>query len=245
MAMTGRTSAAAVFDKREDAEKAVEELRSQGFGEAELGEAYQPATANQKATLRASLQAISLPENEVRYCEERFGEGCSVVTVRTYGRYEEAIGILRRHGGGTANVNLPTRDEYRPVERTAGTTSRNDLTMDRQEGFPHGEGQATSGPRADAGQGWKKVKDRYHQEWERRSQGSGRRWNYEEPGYHYGFAVAHDQRYRGRSWDELEPELQRAYDEWAHRAGYHEEEHGWDRARDNARFVWESETKGS
>lgn len=245
MAMTGRTTAVAVFDRLEDARQAAEDLRRDGFEEAEIGVSVPEAQSigegvanEEEIDVLAKLRSLDVPEEEARFCDEQFRAGCAVLTVRTFGRYEDAVRVLRRHGGSTDNKNRPTRDDYTVLERTPGLSTGSGHYRGEYEALP-GKGTGTGSYRS-----WNEVKGQYEREWEEKYGGSAeRRWKYDEPGYRCGYAAAHDRRYRGRAWEEVEPQLRSEYEEWAHRAGYHEEEHGWDRAVEGIRHVWDRLTK--
>jgi hypothetical protein len=75
--------------------------------------------------------------------------------------------------------------------------------------------------------------DRFRTHFER--SGYGADYDVYRPGYRYGYELGRDDRYRGRTWDEIEPEARR---EWEQRG----ERGTWDRFRDAIRHAWE-ETK--
>lgn len=81
-----------------------------------------------------------------------------------------------------------------------------------------GHGIDDRGPIQD--RSWEEVRDSYRSDFERRSAGSGMRWEDTEPGYHYSHEMANDPRYRGRRWEEVEPELRQNYGEWYAQRGY-------------------------
>jgi hypothetical protein len=97
---------------------------------------------------------------------------------------------------------------------------------------------------------WDQYGEAVHYSWEN----TGDYWRYDErfrshferggygtdydayrPAYHFGYDLGRDDRYRGRSWEEVEPE---ARQEWERRG----ERGTWDRFRDSIRHAWE-ETK--
>jgi hypothetical protein len=63
----------------------------------------------------------------------------------------------------------------------------------------------------------------------------GQEYHFYEPGYRYGYDVANSDRYRGRRWSEIEPELQRSWQET-------NPHNPWDDFRDAVRFAWERTT---
>jgi hypothetical protein len=58
-----------------------------------------------------------------------------------------------------------------------------------------------------------------------------------QPGYRYGFDSA--QRYRGRDWNEVEPELRAGWDRYEHRG---ENRSTWDQIKDSVRDAWQRVT---
>jgi hypothetical protein len=61
---------------------------------------------------------MGVPEEEARYYETEFQAGRAIVTVRAGDRYEEAAGILHRHGG--RQVMIPPADVNEAPVRTEG-----------------------------------------------------------------------------------------------------------------------------
>jgi hypothetical protein len=65
---------------------------------------------------------------------------------------------------------------------------------------------------------------------------TGRPYSYYEPAYRYGYMMAMDERYRGRNWSDVEPEVRR---QW-------ELEHGhqgaWEDFKDAVRHAWDHVT---
>ena len=79
--------------------------------------------------------------------------------------------------------------------------------------------------------GWDDVAAGYRQRWQGQSGSTGGRWEDQEPGYRFGYEMAHDPRYRGRRFEDLEPELRSSYGPWAQSYGYPADDSAWDRAR--------------
>ncbi len=66
--------------------------------------------------------------------------------------------------------------------------------------------------------------------------GSGAAWDTMDPAYRFGARLAEDPRYRGRSWSEVENEVQTVYlTEYPNST--------WDRVKDAVRYGWESLTR--
>jgi uncharacterized protein (TIGR02271 family) len=81
---------------------------------------------------------------------------------------------------------------------------------------------------------WTDVSSRYRQDFLTRH-GSTARWEDYEPGYRYGYEMANDPRYVGRSFDEIELELRGDYHGWAERHGYQNAGGGWETVKDTIR----------
>jgi uncharacterized protein (TIGR02271 family) len=90
--------------------------------------------------------------------------------------------------------------------------------------------------------GWDEARAGYRQDWERRQGTSGGRWEDVEPGYRYSHEMSEDPRYKGREWDEVEPELRSGYRTWSQERGYRstgDDDSAWERLKENVRETWE------
>ncbi len=60
-------------------------------------------------------------------------------------------------------------------------------------------------------------------------------------GYRYGQEMAGDPRYRGRRWEEVEPDLRSSYTDWARRQGTSsdDDEGAWERLHQEVRRAWD------
>jgi hypothetical protein len=65
---------------------------------------------------------------------------------------------------------------------------------------------------------------------------TGRPYSYYEPAYRYGYTAASDDRYAGRSWEEIEPELRQGWETTYRGQGI------WEDIKDGVRQAWESIT---
>ena len=74
--------------------------------------------------------------------------------------------------------------------------------------------------------------DDYRTDFDSRYAASGGRWEEYEPAYRYGHTLRGDQRYAGRSWDEIEPDARRDW-ESSHPGS------AWERFKDSVRHAWE------
>lgn len=62
--------------------------------------------------LVGALTGMGIPEEEARYYQDEFETGRTIVTVKTDGRYEEALNILRQNGAYDATAR-PATTQYR------------------------------------------------------------------------------------------------------------------------------------
>jgi hypothetical protein len=88
---------------------------------------------------------------------------------------------------------------------------------------------------------WEEYRDRYRTHWE----GSypNRTWTEVESGYRYGWESALDERYRGRSYADIEPDLQRGWRDYDRRVSGTtmgtQVERSWEHFKDSVRHGWE------
>jgi len=138
--------------------------------------------------------------------------------------YEE-VEVGKRQVQETEQVSDTVRREELHVEREGDVAVRGNLA-DPAEGL--------TGART-----WDEVSPSYQREWERRYGTSGLRWHDVEPYRRYSYEMAQDERYRGRDWAEVEPELRTNYGQWSRRHGYGYDESAWDRFKDQVRAGWD------
>jgi len=123
--------------------------------------------------------------------------------------------------------------EARTERQTVGDTVRREVVgVDHDKGVPV--------QHSDSGlPHWDEVRDQRRQAWEQRSGGSGGRWQDVEAGHHYAHEMSADPRYQGRSWSEVEPELQSGYSDWSRNRGYMADDDGWARLHREVENAWE------
>jgi len=95
--------------------------------------------------------------------------------------------------------------------------------------------------RVEVDENYQRARDDFRNHFETRRQGMGgtaadtRTFDDAEPNYRTGFYAAHDDRYAGRNFEDVEPDLRRTHtssgagDDWEHLR--HEIREGWERAR--------------
>jgi uncharacterized protein (TIGR02271 family) len=117
----------------------------------------------------------------------------------------------------------------REVQETQQVTG----TVRREEARVENEGAVNAG--GGTGANWSQAMPVYRQRWQERNGTSRNRWEDAEPGYRYGFTTRTQPEYRGRTWNDVEPELQR---DWTTR----NPATPWERAKDSVREAWENTT---
>ena len=118
---------------------------------------------------------------------------------------------------------------YGTTTATTRTTSMDDTsTMGGSSMGTSTMGSSTMGT-------WDTEMPRFRSSWQTRYGSTGGRWEDYEPSYHYGYDMASDPRYRGRTWSEVEPDLRRDYE--ARYPGS-----AWERFKESVREAWDSVT---
>jgi len=203
--------------------------------------------------LVGALTGLGVPKEEAHYYQGEFEAGRTIVTVKADGRSQEAVDILRRDGAYDASTRGSTTSGTGYETGTTGSSASTGYgpTGTSSTGYgPTGTsgtgynttsgstGYSTSGSTAgdfrDSGR-WEDVAPRYRSGWEQRYGQSGGRWEDYEPGYQFGWERSNDPQYRGRNWNEVEPDLRRDW-ETRHR------DKPWDRFADSVRNTWENVT---
>ena len=285
MSVDSRGAVVGVFFDRDDANRAVEDLRNAGFRDEDLGYAVRggdttdatsdvPGTAAGEGAatgmltggvlgglvgaaaaglipgfgpviaagilstivggaavgaaaggMLGALMGLGIPEDEARYYQSEFEAGRVIITVKANGRDDEASRILMSHGAYDVH-RAATFDSSAPANRTFEDA----IAM-----------SPASNGYNDPANTWEDVAPRYRDAWEREKGLSGGHWHDEEAGYHFGYAMAHDPRFRDREWADAEDDLRIEYDNWAAQHGYRSDyEDPWGHVRDNVRTAWET-----
>ena len=92
------------------------------------------------------------------------------------------------------------------------------------------------GRQGGSGRGSVAYEDRWRRDFDTQYAGSGGRWDEYEPAYRYGHGLYEDQRYQGRDWDTIEPDVRRDWESrnpgsaWERFKGA--VRRGWDRMTD-------------
>jgi uncharacterized protein (TIGR02271 family) len=143
-------------------------------------------------------------------------------------------------------IEVPVREERVEVEKQAvvyeeAGVRKQDVvqnqpvteTVRREELRVGKEGDVNVSGAADS-TGWDTAMPTYRQRWQQRYGASGGRWEDAEPGYRYGWEMRSRPEYRGRSWTDVESQVQ---GDWTTR----HPGAPWDRARESVREAWEAD----
>ena len=283
MERTNRTTVVGVFEGRDQADRAVEELRRIGFRDDQIGYAVRgsegdriegttggSAAGEGLATgavigglvgaaaallipgigpvvaggvlasvlggaavgaaaggILGALVGMGIPEEEASYYESEFQAGRILVTVNCAGRCDEARGVMRRFGAYDVETRGTTAraTTYGTEAGTIDVPSSGQPVVSR-EGEVNFAGFTT----------WNEAMPHYRSRWQQRwGTNAQERWEDWEPRYRFGWEMANRPEYRGRSWNEFEPQWQRDWE-----ANYRGTP--WDRAKEGVRDAWESVT---
>jgi uncharacterized protein (TIGR02271 family) len=150
--------------------------------------------------------------------EEAFREGTMRVPI-----VEERVEIEKRaHVVGEVEISKETRQDQQQV---SGTVRREEVRVDKEGSHVDDD--------------WDAHRDRYRNDWQQRYGAQGGRWEDAEPHYRFAHQSAHDRRFQGREFHDVEPELRRDWESrgsqtpWDTVSNWVRE--GWERARGTRR----------
>jgi len=86
---------------------------------------------------------------------------------------------------------------------------------------------------------WGDVSARFRRDWQS-EHGTGGTWEEHEPGYHFGYEMAHDPRFHDRQWDDIENDLRTEWIAWSGRSGAMSDRSSWERVRISVRHAWDA-----
>ena len=87
--------------------------------------------------------------------------------------------------------------EVQDSQQVSGTVRREEARIENEGDVPISGGGGT----------WSQAMPGYRQRWQARYGTSGDRWEDAEPGYRYGYDMRQQPQYRGRAWNDVEPEF--------------------------------------
>jgi hypothetical protein len=132
---------------------------------------------------------------------------------------------------GTYKVDAPIA----PVGETIGAESAGAASGYRPTTVPYSTGFTAA--LADDKE-WPEAEPIYRQEWEREHAAPSQRWEEVTPGYRYAHSMSRIPDYRGRSWEDVEDELEGRYGAWCIAEGYTESDQDWARSGRFTREAW-------
>jgi hypothetical protein len=132
----------------------------------------------------------------------------------------EEVSVAKRPVQETERVTETVRHEEPVIER------RGDVTVSGSGATDTGTSYGTS---------WDDAMPRFRTSFQDRYGPSGQSWSEYEPRYRFGYDMYNDPRYRGRSFDEVEPELRQDWE------GRHYGS-AWDDVKASVRDAWDSLT---
>jgi len=194
----------------------AEERLNVGKREADLGEVQVRKTVTEEqqtvpVTLRreeVTVQERDVADRPLRAGEEAFTEG----TIRVPVRGEEAVVAKEAVVTGEVVIDKTQKTEQRQVSDTV-----------RKQ-------------RVDVEENYRQARAGFEQEFTARKDRGNRTFAQAEPNYRTGFTAAQDQRYSGRQFEDVEPELRREYE--TRSTGTTGSGESWEHLREEIRSGW-------
>jgi len=126
-------------------------------------------------------------------------------------------------------------EEVEVGKRAVQETESVDATVRREEVRVDDKGNVLNGTDARSTGGWTSAMPGYRTRWQQQYGSQGGRWEDVEPSYQYGYGLRDQPQYRGKSWADIEPDVQR---DWTRT----HPNTPWDRASRGVRDAWENAT---
>jgi hypothetical protein len=130
MAMTDseRSTMVGVFEDQSKAEQAVNELRSAGFSDDQIGLVVRIASVTDEGSTADEQRTEAKEEGTAAEMipsifKSKPGVSRTVVTVKAEGREQEALGILHRNGANNANIPDALEADLAPILGTEADDS--------------------------------------------------------------------------------------------------------------------------
>jgi uncharacterized protein (TIGR02271 family) len=200
----------------------AEERLAVGKREAELGEVQvRKSVTEEQQTVPVTLQREevrvhehNIPDRPLQSGDDAFNEG----TIRVPVRGEEAVVAKEAVVTGEVVIDKNRTSEQRQVSDTVRKQN------------------------VDVDENYQRARSGFEQEFTSRKDRGSRTFAQAEPNYRAGYTAAHDERYAGRRFEDVEPELRREYEtrstgttgsgeSWEHLR--QEIRSGWNRARNS------------
>ena len=189
-----------------------------------------------------ALVDMGVPKKEAGYYFEGVRRGGTLVTVLTSDETaDQARDVLNAHnpvdldervaswlGRGWTGYE-PGGKPYTPDELERERAYYGTL-LKTEAGAGYGEGYG-SGNRVSGSVGNEDYEPLFHQHYETMYGNSGIPYEYYHPAYRFGYELAENDRFADKSWEEVEPEARR---EWEER----NDNIGWDEAKNPVHYAW-------
>jgi len=218
--MTGQRAAATANQTGNEMHVPVAEERlTVGKREAEMGEVQVRKTVTEEqqtvpVTLQREevrVQERDIADRPLQAGEEAFQEG----TIRVPVRGEEAVVAKETVVTGEVVIDKTRTSEQREV---SGTVRKQHVDVEEN---------------------YKQARAGFEQEFTGRKGQGKRTFAQAEPNYRAGFTAAHDQRYEGKSFEDVEPDLRREYESsTTTQTGGTGARDGWEQLREEIRSGW-------
>lgn len=190
--------------------------------------------------LLGALVDMGVPEEQAHYYAEGVRRGGTLVTVQTdENMSDRAMDIMNRHDPIDINERgrLWREAGWTGYEETAEPYTYEEIERDRElYGTPMG-GTGARGEMRSAhmreDEDFAAYDSAFRRHYDTSLAGTGFDYDYYRPGYHYGYTLAADERYRGRDWERIEPEVRREWESRPDRPG------PWDEFKTSVRRAWE------
>jgi hypothetical protein len=184
--------------------------------------------------LIGGLTSVGVPEEEAHYYAESVRRGGALVTVRAEdAQAEEAARIMRRHGAMDIERRAASwrRSGWSRHDTAAEPYTREEIERERAQYRP--SIPASDEPLVGAGTvGWQAHEPDFRGHYAANYAATGAAYEEYAPAYQYGYGLADATTYRGRPWDEIEPEARRDWE--ARNPGS-----TWERVKAAVRRGWE------
>ncbi len=129
-------------------------------------------------------------------------------------------------------IRVPVRGEEAVVSKEARVTG--EVVLTKEETTERQEIRDTvRRMEVEVDEDYDRFRGGFQEHFSQTNTGGTRTWDEAEPGYRFGYAAVGDQRWAGRPFEEVEPEVRR---DWESRAGSGAT---WERVRDGVREAWE------
>lgn len=152
-------------------------------------------------------------------------------------RVVEEVRVGKDSSQRTETIRDTVRHTEVEVDNLQETGTRAGSTSPTQTGIGYAGSSTGTGLTADPAStgGLSGYDTDYRSDWQKNYGSSGGRYEEYQPAYQYGNTIANDPRYKGRSWDEIEPSLRSDYSSKYPNST-------WDKMKNSVRYGWDRVT---